>query len=202
MGEWFKEKWIELLILAIIVPSAIGGITWAFDIGAKLAVQENRTETILASLPELRTRVAHESIYGAFQTAVLVSQPYERNDQWFTELQLLDAANGKVTKFETKMTGPNDTDHVWAVYGKSLAKDPKAANFDAMQNMATTVDLTKMLPPTINSESSFVSYVPADQIETVIKTTGATEQNSIPAPDVNTWPTLLDATAGILKPQK
>lgn len=203
MGEWFKEKWVELLILAVLIPSVIAAVAWAFSTGERIAVQENRTQQILASLPELRTRVAHESVYGAFQTAVLVSKPFLRNDQWYIEVQLLDASGGAVTRFETKMADQTDLSSVWAIYGQSLSKDPRAASFDAMQDMATTVELTKMLPSAIDSKSSFVSYVPASEIEQVIQTTGATRQQRVSAPDVNTWPALVDATtSGLLKPEQ
>lgn len=69
--------------------------------------------------------------------------------------------------------------------------------------MATTVKLTKMLPSSINERSSFVSYVPAREIESVIVQTGAVKQTEDAAPAVNNWPTLLDAaTTGPLKPKR
>lgn len=203
MGVLIKEKWAEILVLIILIPFVVWSVNNTIDTGARIAVQESRTQQIIASLPELRTRVAHETIYGNFATALLVSDPFMKDSEWMTEIQLLNATNGQVTRYLTKMVDEDDTRQKWAIYGMSMTKDDRAMSFRAMENMATTVQVKTMVPPGIDPDASFVSSVPASEIQGVLGQVGAIERDIESAPGVRNWPSLMDsATTGALKPKQ
>lgn len=201
MGSFLKDKWPDLVILAITIPFIGAAIIWALDTGERIAVQENRTEQIIASLPDLRTRVAHQSVYEDFRSALLVSEPYHSNDNWLTAIQVLNAETGDVSKYVAKMQNEDDSSKVWEIYGMSMAVDRTAISFSAMGEMATTVQVKDTIPSGINSDASLISNVHASEIEEILTVTGATKIGDDRAPNIRNWPALVNETRmGVLQP--
>lgn len=193
MIDLVRRKWAEILILAIMIPSFGFLINFVVNYGERLARQEARTDSIIAALPDLRTRVAFESVYSAFKTALIVSKPYMQNASWKSDIHIVDAEHGKTKKYIVILKGRDDVGPLWTIAGSVQRLDNRAVPFSKMVGMGVTLKFKEYPPTFIDKETSFIVYKSAAKIESRLKYLGFKYNSGASVPKVRTWAKLLRA---------
>ncbi len=175
MIEYIKKKWPELLILAIIIPFVGWFVSQTVDYGQRIAVQENRTAQIIASIPDLRTRVARLTTTQSFQTAILVSVPEVEADKWISEVSMIDNAAKQIVNYQIPLQNGKDFRTAFALYGLARGQDDMAIDFQRMKSIALTADITESVPLSIDANTSFLTSASAQSLESMLDELGAVQ---------------------------
>ena len=194
LGKGFRQKWAEILILAIMIPAFGWLLKLAWDLNSRTATLETRMAAFVNAMPELRRGIAAAAINQPFRSAVIVFEPVAAGEAWEGKIEVLDAEEGDITTYVAKLGETTKQMLEVNLIGSVKRIDPNALSFREMQEKERVVGVTGAAPPpAIVGDASFVSYTDAKEIKSaLIKTFGFRMKDVRQATGVETWPTLTE----------
>jgi hypothetical protein len=191
MLNFLKEKWPELLIVAILLP--IAGVVFSMkgDVskldGTVIGVVE-RVQHIADAIPDLRIKVAYEATEMPYKTLILTGKPYKKDNENVVPLNIIDTNTG--TKAIYLVTGTtNSAQTLWALSGVVRTTDEAANSFTMMEKYSVDAKKPKFSPDNIDKKWSFVVYKDAAVLEDAIQKIGyeKVETGKAPLNSVSLW---------------
>jgi len=197
LSAYLREKWPELLLVVIVIGGGGFLIGQTLDLRDRSIRQETRVDTIVAALPDLRTRVAIETIYSPFQSALFVSNPQKLGDAWNTTIQVVNPDLMQISSFKLATVAEADQQAALAALGLVFSSDAQAVTAEAAQSFALSSNYTGQLPRTIDPRLSIISATDPKILEEFLGTIGAQKYSTTSIPPVRNWVDLVDeVTAG------
>lgn len=190
-----REKWAELLILAITVPALVWLITLVFDLASKMKAVEMHLTQSAKNTAELRVGItAAASINQPFRSAIVVFKSSLEGEDWKMNVEIWDPVDGKVSTYTAKLDKRRKELLEVSLIAIVKKVDFDALNFKEMEEMARLVGLgSRSLPDGIIRDDSFVVNSDPMPIEGELKSFGFEKIASGSAKGVDTWRALREA---------
>jgi hypothetical protein len=193
---FLKEKWPELLIVAILLP--IAGVLFSMkgDVskldGTVNGVVE-RVQHIAEAIPDLRIKVAYEATEMPFNTLILTGKLYKKDNKNVIPINIIDTSTGERALY---LAGTDNSDQaLWALSGVVWNTDESANSFTMIEKYSVDAKKAKFSPDTVDKTWSFVAYKKAAVFEDVIQRFGYVKMGTgkVPPNSVSNWSMTVDA---------
>src|SRR5262245_48467475 len=191
LAKSLKQKWAEILIIVITLPALLLLLKLAWDQNSRMVELETRMAAFVNAMPELRRGIASAAINEPFRSALIVSRPTTAGESWEAQVEVLDAEDGEITTYVTKLGQTTKQMLQVNLIGSIKRIDSNALSFREMQEKENAVGVGGEVPPaTIDGDASFVIYTDAEEVKSALKTFGFQKRDVNPATGMETWPTL------------
>src|SRR5262245_49349865 len=193
LAKSLKQKWAEVLIIAITLPALLLLLKLAWDQNSRMVELETRLGAFVNAMPELRRGIASAAINQPFRSVLIVSRPIAPGEFWEAKVEVLDAENGDIT-YVAKLAEAAKQMLQVNLIGSIKRLDSNALSFREMQEKETVAGVGGEGPPeAIDGDASFVSFTDAEEIKSALDIFGFQKRDVNPATGMETWPTLKQA---------
>lgn len=186
-SDWWK-------VLGIAGPIVLTIVGAAWFLGSKLSSVENhnsalqvRIDAIAEALPDIRVKVAYESVYGPFQSVLLVSDPRPNGDAWTRVIGVYDADSGMLNTFVLPVTAREDDAAVMQIVGRISALQSTSVALDEAEKASVEVNAPMYVSDDLDKGNSYLIRSDAELIIRAVESTGATPDGSTPQVTVTSY---------------
>lgn len=191
----FRDKWAELLILIIMVPSLVWLIKLALDLESRMQALETHVGESAKNTAELQLGItAAASINQPFRSAIVVFKPSLERKDWRMNVEIWDPVKGEVSTYTAKLDKRRKDLLDVSLIASIKRADLDALNFREMQEMARVLGFgSRSLPDAIDRHDSFVINSGPKAIEDELESFGFEKIATGSAKGVDTWRPLREA---------
>jgi hypothetical protein len=208
MLNYLKDKWPELLIVVVLIPliATILAIGWSMrgalsKIDGTLNGVVTRVDHIAEAIPDLKVKLAYESIEKPFKTLILTGQTYTEGNTLLVPVNIINTSSGNKSIYTAELRDNSDQNALYALSGAVESVDHKAVSLEEMEAYSLETKQSKFAPDNIEKGYSFVVYKDASGVENKLKKAGYHKKASgkAPALAIWNWSAVVDAlTSGAL----
>jgi hypothetical protein len=166
------EKWLEIIVCVVIIGLLGGLLKLTFDMKYSLGKLEGTTSStseridrIVAVMPDMMIRVAHEETKKPFKAALITTKPIERSPgNWISVVHFMDTEKVKRSTFEVPLDGPDDEELKNLITGIAFRLDEYSLSFNKLKNFSSEIGEPVTFPMEIDDKTSFLLYKSSEKV--------------------------------------
>lgn len=166
------EKWLEIIVCVVIIGLLGWLLKLTVDMKYSLGKLEGttsstseRVDRIVAVMPNMMIRVAHEETKKPFKAALITTKPIERSPgNWISVVHFMDPEKIERSTFEIPLDGPDDKELKNLITGIAFRLDEYSLSFNKLKNFSLEIGEPVTFPMEIDDKTSFLLYKSTEKI--------------------------------------